>query len=149
LLTTLDLDDSPVKVSALLGFLGIAVGFGLQQPFTAIMTVLQPKDVPLAVGVLALGGGLGSAGFISASANLFQDRLSVEIPKYSPGSNVTNLEDHGLSNLRDLLGPDRLKDVLFGYNDAVIQTLYLPLGLGLLTIVASMLTEVKSVKKKD
>jgi len=42
-----------------------------------------------------------------------------------------------------------LKDVLFGYNEAVIQTLYLPLGLALLTIVGSIFMEIKSVKKKN
>ena len=52
-------------------------------------------------------------------------------------------------DLRKIIGADRLKNVLFGYNEAVVQTLYLPLGLGLLTIVGSMFTEVKSVKKKD
>ena len=149
LLTTLDLDDSSVKVSALLGFLGIAVGFGLQQPSTALMTVLSPKDISLAIGVMALGAGVGSSAFIAVSATLFQNRLAVEIAQHSPGTNVTNLEDHGLSDLRKLIGPNRLKDVLFGYNEAVVQTLYLPLGLGLLTIVGSMLTEVKSTKKRD
>lgn len=113
------------------------------------MAVLPPNDVSLAVGVLALGAGLGSSGFIAASATPFQNRLSVEIANYSPGSNVTSLENHGLSDLRSIIGPDRLKDVLFGYNEAVVQTLYMPLGLGLLTIVGSMFTKVKSVKKKD
>src|ERR1700760_1930222 len=88
LLTTLDLDDSPGKVAAVLAFLGVAVGFGLQQPFTAIMTTLSPKDISLAVGVLALGGGLGSSLFIAASATLFQNRLVDEISLHSPGTNV-------------------------------------------------------------
>ncbi|EXJ54367.1 hypothetical protein A1O7_09706 [Cladophialophora yegresii CBS 114405] len=149
LLTTLELNDSPVKVAALLGFLGVAVGFGIQQPVTAIMTVLSPKDIPMAMGVLALGSGLGSSAFIATSATLFQTRLVAEIANHSPGTNTTILEDHGLSDLRKVLGPDRLQDVLLGYNGAVIQTLYLPLGLGLLTIVGSTLTEIKSVKKKD
>ncbi|KAJ9614275.1 hypothetical protein H2200_002411 [Cladophialophora chaetospira] len=149
ILTTIDLDDSPAKVAGLLGFLGIAVGFGIQQPSTAIMAALPAKDISLAVGVLVLGGGLGSSGFIAASANLFQNRLSVEIAKYSPGTNVTNLENHGLSDLRNIIGRDRLKEVLFGYNEAVVQTLYIPLALGILTIVGSIFTEVKSVKKRD
>ena len=113
------------------------------------MTVLSPKDISLGVSVLALGAGLGSSAFIATSATLFQNRLAVEIAKHSPGTNTTTLEDHGLSDLRKIIGADRLKDVLFGYNEAVVQTLYLPLGLGLLTIVGSMFTEVKSVKKKD
>jgi hypothetical protein len=149
LLTTLDLNDSPVKVAALLGFLGVAVGFGIQQPFAAVMTTLSPKDISLAVGVLALGSGLGSSAFIAISATLFQNRLVDEISKHAPGTNVTSLENHGLSDIRQIIGPDRLKDVLFGYNEAVVQTLFIPLGLGLLTIVGSMFTEIKSVKKRD
>ena len=149
ILTTLDLDDSPAKVAGLLCFLGIAVGFGIQQPPTAIMATLPTKDISLAIGVLALGGGLGSSGFIAASATLFQNRLAVEIANHAPGSNITSLEDNGLSDLRNIIGPDRLKDVLFGYNEAVVQTLYIPLALGLLTIIGSIFTEVKSVKKRD
>jgi hypothetical protein len=148
-LTTLDLDDSPAKVAAVLAFLGVAVGFGLQAPFTAIMTTLSPKDISLAVGVLALGAGLGSSLFIAASATLFQNRLVDEISRHSPGTNITILENLGLSDIRKTIGPDHLKDVIFGYNEAVVQTLYMPLGLGLLTIVGSLLTPVKSVKKKD
>ena len=113
------------------------------------MTVLSPKDISLAVGVLAIGGGLGSSVCIAISATLFQNRLAAEISQHSPGTNITSLEKLGLSDIRKAIGPDRLKDVLFGYNEAVVQTLYVPLGLGLLTIVGSMFTEVKSVKKKD
>lgn len=144
------MDESPVKVAALLGFLGVAVGFGLQQPMTATMTVVPTKDLSIAVGVLVLGSGIGSSVFIAASASLFQDRLVVEISKHSPGTNATTLlGNHGLSDLRSVMGPDRLKEVLFGYNEAVVQTLYMPLGLALLTIVGSVFTEIKSVKKKD
>lgn len=148
LLTTIDLDISAAKVAALLGFIGVAVGVGNGQPITAIMTVMSPKDVSIALGMLAFGGGMGSALFVAISATLFQDRLTEEVSKYAPGTNVTALGHAGLSDMRKMIGSDRLKDVLFGYNEAVIQTLYLPLGLALLTIVASAFTEIKSVKKK-
>ncbi len=163
-----------------MGFLGIAVGFGIQQPFVAIMTVrspffrntmpmkmavvftlsstmrangdfqvFSPKDISLAISVVALGSAVGSSAFMATSATLFQNRLEADIHKFSPGTNVTLLANQGLSDLRKAIGPDRLKEVIFGYNEAVVQTLYVPLGLGLLTIVASMFTEVKSTKKRD
>lgn len=121
----------------------------MQQPSIALMAALPAKDISLAVGVLVLASGLGSSVFIAASATLFQSRLSAEIAQHSPGTNATLIENHGLSDLRNIIGPDRLKNVLFGYNEAVVQTLYIPLALGLLTIVGSIFTEVKSVKKRD
>jgi hypothetical protein len=133
----------------LLGFLGIAVGFGIQNCFTALMTVLTPADLALAIGFVSLGCGIGSAGFIAISATLFQNRLAAEVRHYAPNTNITNLEDHGISDLRHALGPEKLKQVLFGYNEAVVQTLYIPLALGLLTIVGSLFTEIKSTKKKN
>jgi len=148
LLTTIDLDDSQAKVAALLGFIGVAVGVGCQQPFTAVMTVISPKEVSIALGVLTFGAGIGASLFVATSATLFQSRLAEEVSKYAPGTNVTALEHAGLSDIRNTVGSDRLKEVLFGYNEAVVQTLYLPVGLALLTIVASAFTEIKSVKKK-
>lgn len=148
LITTVDLDDAPGKVAALLGFLGVAVGIGLQSPFTATMTIISSKEVAIALGVVAFGAGIGSSLSIAASATLFTERLTAEIAQYAPGVNSTLLHDHGLSDLRSSLGSDRLKEVLFGYNEAVVQTLYFPLALGLLTLVASAFMEIKSVKKK-
>ena len=148
LLTTIDLDDSPAKVAGLLGFIGVAVGFGIQQPVTATMTVVSQKEMSIAIGVLIFGSGIGSALFVAASATLFQSRLAEEVSKYAPGTNVTTLGHAGLAEIRKVIGSDRLKDVLFGYNEAVVQTLYLPVGLALLTVVGSAFTEIKSVKKK-
>ena len=148
LLTTIDLDDSKAKVAALLGFIGVAVGVGGQQPVIATMTVMSPKDVSIAMGVLVFGSGIGSSLFVAVSATLFQGRLVSEISKSAPGTNLTAIGHGGLADIRKAVASNRLKDVLFGYNEAVIQTLYLPLGLALLTIVASVFTEIKSVKKK-
>lgn len=148
LITTVDLDDEPAKVAALLGFLGVAVGFGIQTPFTATMTVISTKEVAIALGVVGFGAGIGSSLSVAASAALFTDRLTAEIAQNAPGINATSLAGHGLSDLRGVLGAARFKEVIFGYNEAVVQTLYFPLGLGLLTLVGSAFVEVKSVKKK-
>lgn len=147
-LTTLDPNDSQLKVAALLGLLGTAAGLGIQAPITAAMTVLSPQDASVGLGVVSFGAGIGSSLCIAASAALFHDRLRVEILTHAPGTNVTTIDSHGLGDLRKAIGPDRLKDVLFGYNEAVVQTLYIPLGLTLLAILGAIFTEVRSVKKK-
>ena len=54
----------------------------------------------------------------------------------------------GLSDLPGVIGRKRLRDVLLGYDEAVTQTLYLPVALAVLTIVGSVAIERRSVKKK-
>jgi hypothetical protein len=149
LLTTLDLDGSVVKAAALLGFLGVAVGLSLQSPQVAVQAVLAPKDVSLGGAIILFGAWMGSALWICASATLFQNRLVDEIEKYSPTTNGTALESVGLSDIRTYIGSDRLENVLSGYDQAVVQTLYMPLALGILTILGSLAIERRSIKKKQ
>jgi hypothetical protein len=59
------------------------------------------------------------------------------------------LEAAGLSDIRTYIGSEKLKDVLSGYNKAVVQTLYMPLALGILTIVGTVAMERRSIKKKQ
>ena len=115
----------------------------------AVLAVLAPKDVSLGGAVVGFGGGMGSALWICASATLFQNRLVEEIEKYSPSTNGTALEAVGLSGIRKYIGSERLQDVLSGYDKAVVQTLYMPLALGILTIIGSLAMERRSMKKKQ
>jgi hypothetical protein len=148
LLTTLDLEEQIAKAVGLLTFLGLAVGLGLQGPQVALQAVLPIEDVSLGGAVITFGAGMGSALWICASATLFQDRLSKEIQDSAPGTNTTHIQEAGLSKLRESIGPERLKSVLSGYENAVVQTLYIPLALALLSIIGAVAMERKSIKKK-
>lgn len=150
LLTTLDLDESIVKVLCLLGLLGAGIGLGIQGPVLAVQTVLPLRDVSTGLAVTGFAGGLGSSFFISVSSTLFQNRLAAEVERYAPGTNATAAFDHGgLADVREHIGADRLRDVLLGYDKAVVQTLYLPVALAALTVVGSLAMERRSVKKKQ
>lgn len=148
LLTTVGLDDQLVKVLCLLGFLGVAVGLGLNTPIVALQTTMKDADLPLGIASLAFGATMGSAVWIVVSAALFQNRLAAEMAIYSPTINSSLLDNVGLSDIRSIVGSDRLRDVLLGYDEAVTQTLYLPVGLCVATILGSALFEWQSVKKK-
>ena len=148
ILTTLDLADGNVKLLCCLGALGVAVGLGMNGPFSACQTVLLPKDIPIGNAILTFGGGIGSALFVSASSALFQNRLVAELRDHSPSTNITLIENVGLSEIRKVVKPDRLRDVLFGYDTAVTQTLYIPLALTLLSLGGSLTMGWRSVKKK-
>ena len=136
-------------MAALLGFLGAAIGLGVQAPQVAVQTVLATKDVSIGGAIIHFGGGMGSAIWICASATLFQNRLVDEVEIYSPATNGTALESVGLSEIRHYIGSERLQGVLSGYDNAVVQTLYMPLALGILTILGSLAIERRSIKKKQ
>ena len=121
----------------------------MQAPQVAVQTVLLPKDVSLGGAIVRFGAGMGSALSVCASATLFQNRLVDEVEKYSPATNGTALESVGLSQIRNYIGREKLQEVLSGYNEAVVQTLYMPLALGILTILGSLAMERRSIKKKQ
>ena len=121
----------------------------MQGPLVAVQTVLAPKDVSLGSAIVMFGACMGSALWVCASATLFQNRLVDEVEKYSPATNGTALESVGLSEIRNYIGSERLLDVLSGYNEAVVQTLYMPLALSILTILGSLAMERRSIKKKQ
>jgi len=167
LLTTFGLDDPDAKVPALLGFLGIAVGLGIQTPTIALQTVMKPADLPMGIALLGFGATMGNAVWIVVSAALFQGRLGVEIAEQlsssaAPGGveggtgfgNETLVQtiltgEVGLSEIREVIGADRLRDVLLGYDEALTQTMYLPLALTLAMVLGCVFTEWRSVKKKQ
>ena len=149
LLTTINLDQSVGKASALIGFLGVAIGLGIQCPQLGVMASLPIEDISIGTAVIAFGAGMGSAIFVSASSTLFRNRLIDEVQQYSPSTNGTAVEAMGLSQIRGSIGSDKLGAVLSGYNQAVTQTLYIPLALGLLTIVGTVAMERRSLKEKQ
>ena len=149
LLTTIDFQGSIAKPAALLGFVGVAIGLGIQGPQLAVQTILDAKDVSIGGAIIVFGAGMGSALWICTSATLFHNRLIAEVRDSSPATNATALSNVGLSDIRASIGARRLNAVLNGYNEAVVQTLYLPLALSILTFVGSIATERRSIKKKQ
>ena len=64
------------------------------------------------------------------------------------GVNQTAFDHGGLTDVRKYIGGNRLRDVLLGYDEAVVQTFYIPVALATLTVIGSVAIERKSVKKK-
>lgn len=148
-LSTLSLETSLAKPAVLLGLLGVAIGAGLQSPLMAINAVVKSNEVALAGSIAGFFAGILSSAFVTSSAALFQNRLETEIKHFAPGTNVTSITDAGLSDLRTVLGGERLKHVLMGYDHAVDQTMYFPVALTCLSIVGALMTDWTSVKKKQ
>ncbi|KAH6651584.1 hypothetical protein BKA67DRAFT_537450 [Truncatella angustata] len=108
----------------------------------------DPKDLFLGIATLYFGFTIRNAVWIVVSAALFHTRSIEEASLSSPSTKATLLEVVGISEKRKMIGNNRLRAVLLGYDEAVTQTLYLPLGLCAATIVESVFSEWQSVKKK-
>src|SRR4051812_5350582 len=101
LLTTVEYNDSLVKIILLMAFLGAGVGLGLQAPVFAVQTVLPGKDIATGVAITGFTGLLASALFVSVSAVLFQSRLAIEVERYAPGTDRSILDHGGLVDARE------------------------------------------------
>ena len=63
--------------------------------------------------------------------------------------NVIAIDEGRLSGLREAICLEKLGSDLSGYENAVVQTLYIPLGLAILIIVGAAAMERKSTKKQS
>lgn len=154
LLTTLPVDASLASLICFQALLGFGVGFGIQGPQVAAQTVLSEKEVSIGISIVMFGHGIGPAIMTVAAQAIFQNRLEVDLGKFSAdsGLNTTSsagdVDSMGLADLRQHLGGQRLAEVLRGADSAVTQTLYLPLALTCLTLFGAMGMEWRSVKQK-
>jgi len=149
LLTTITVDYKMLGLLWYLGLLGVGVGIGIQGPQVAAQTVLSPKDVSTSIALVCFGQGIGPTVFVAAANAIFTSRLQVELNDYAPGTNPTLIEDYGLAEIRNVIGAERLKGVLLGFDQAVVQTMYLPVALTCLTLLGSIAMERRSVKNKQ
>ncbi|ORY10364.1 major facilitator superfamily domain-containing protein, partial [Clohesyomyces aquaticus] len=83
LLSTLDAYTSTVKWATFMVINGLGIGMAQQLPYTALQAVLDPSDVPIgnAIAVFSyqLGGGLS----VAIAQNLFLNKLTAVIPRYT------------------------------------------------------------------
>lgn len=124
---------------------------------------MRPADLSMGIALLGFGATMGNAMWIVLPAALFQSRLRVENAEQlaaaiDGGSGLGNetlvlqtmlTGEVGLSEIREVVGGDRLRDVLLGYDEALTQTMYLPLTLTLAMILGCVFTESRSMKKKQ
>jgi MFS family permease len=147
ILTTITVDTSLAFLLCMLALLGFAIGTGIQAPQVAAQLVLAVEEVSIGFAIIQFGSLMGPGLLLSTSAAIFTDRLSVEILASSPSTNITSIDNMGLTDIRKLLGGDMLGNVLAGYNEALVQTMYLPLSLTCASIVGCIAIERRSIKK--
>lgn len=126
---------------------GFGVGLGIQQPLLVIQTVLPEADVPVGTALITLTQSLFAAIFMAVAQNVFRNQLSKNIHSFLSGFDVSNLSNGGATTVASTIPQDSGSKFREAYSKSVTQTFYVALALGVLSLVGSLGTEWKSVKK--
>ncbi|ROW02480.1 hypothetical protein VMCG_06085 [Cytospora schulzeri] len=148
LITTFTLSTSIAKIVAYTLSMGMAGGIGFQAPQSAVQTVLPEKDASMGLAVIIFAQNFGPAVFIAIAQTIFLNRLSDNLKVLVPGLSPGALNDIGLTDLKLLVGEDKLERALGIFDKSLTQTWYLAVGLTCATMVGSLAMEWRSVKEK-
>ncbi|KAJ5372885.1 Major facilitator superfamily domain general substrate transporter [Penicillium concentricum] len=148
LLTTLELDSGHAKWIGYQAIFGIGLGLGMQQPMIVAQTALKPEDIPSGTAIVIFAQTLGGAIFVSVAQNVFQNQLVQNLAHYAPDQDSAKLISAGATMLRTLVKGEALHRVLIAWNAAIVQTFYVAVAMGALSLVGPVFIEWLSVKGK-
>lgn len=148
LLTTLETDSNHSKWIGYQALFGIGLGLGMQQPMIVAQTALKPADIPSGTAIVMFAQTLGGAIFVSVGQNVFQNQLVKNLAQYAPDEDAAKLISAGATMLRTVVSGDALHRVLIAWNAAVMQTFYVSVAMGALSLVGPIFVEWLSVKGK-
>ena len=148
LLTTVDVDTGLAKTLLYQALLGAAVGLGVLGPQMAVQSILDPKEVSIGISIIQFGQQMGPVIAVASSTAVFTNRLVEELTTHDPDLDAAAITRLGLSEIRHYFKGQRLKEILWGYDKAVTETLYLPLGVSFVAVFAGLMIERRSVKDK-
>jgi hypothetical protein len=105
----------------------------------------MPSGNAIAIFFNSLGGAVA----ISIAQNIFSNTLVKELPRYVPGLDPQAVIAAGATNLAKVVPNDLLQSALEAYNKALTTAFLLPVAVGVLSFLSSLLFEWKSVKGQN
>jgi len=117
----------------------------MQQAGMAAQTCLDRKDVMTGVSLMFFMQGLGGSIFVSIGQTVFTHSLVSHLSKVA-NLNPAMIVNTGATELRNLVPPQYLQNVLVAYNVALSDTLKVAVACASATILAGLTMEWKSLK---
>lgn len=150
LLTTFTVDTPTSKWIGFQIIYGLGSGFGFQQAGIAAQTCLPLKDIATGTAMVLFIQLLGGAVFVSIGQNIWTNSLisnleALNIPDFDPRMVV----ETGATQLRRLIDPALLPEVLVAYNAAIVKVFQISLVTSCLSLLGAAGMEWKSVKGKQ
>ncbi|KAJ5784891.1 uncharacterized protein N7503_010103 [Penicillium pulvis] len=148
LITTLRPDTGPEKWISFQILYGIGIGLAFQPPYIAVQTVLPDCLVPTALVMLSFAQQFGGIIILCIAQNVFLNRLTHNLTTQVPGLNPSDVLGSGALGLINRIPVEFRDQVLAAYNGALVDVLYIALGLTCLVVVSTLGIEWKSVKQR-
>ena len=148
LMTTLKVTTAISTVIVYSGFFGAAIGIGFQAPQVAVQNSLGANDVNTGIAIILFAQNFGPAISVAMAQSIFQNKLADNIGGIVPGMSKSKIESMGLGDLKSLIGPQKLHELLSGFDRSLTQTWYLAVGLACATMIGSSTMQWRSIKKK-
>lgn len=128
--------------------IGFGVGLGMQQPAINAQIVLSRKDTPTGVSLMMFAQNLGGAIFLSVAQSVFTEELAQKLTNI-PGLQFSKSQvvEMGATSIRKMVPQRLIGAFLQGYRAAILNAIYVALGLACFSLVGAVLVEWKSVKK--
>jgi hypothetical protein len=145
LITTWEIDTKTATWICLQLLPAAGSGLGLAQAHMVPQTILEPADICNGAGIVLFAQLFGGSIFLGTAENVFGTRLVSNLAKQAGNLNPEVVLKAGAADLRTALNTADLGKALKAYNDAVMETLYIPVGLSVVSLVGALATEWKSV----
>ena len=124
---------------------GIGAGAAVQVPFLAVQVALKPELSPVgskqhnsricnwlfmtvSASIVLFFNSLGGAIAISIAQNVFSNRLLADVPKFAPSVDPNLVLNTGATQLKNVIPPAVLGDVLQAYAKALDTTFIPPIA---------------------
>ncbi|KAL3421805.1 hypothetical protein PVAG01_05961 [Phlyctema vagabunda] len=148
LITTFSAETSSSRWIGYQIIYGLGLGMGMQQASMAAQTCLSRKDVSTGISLMFFCQSLGGAIFVCIAESLFTNTLAKDL-RSLPGQmlDTQTISTAGATQLRQLVSPELLPEVLVLYNKALHKAFFVALGVGAAAIIPALGMEWKSVKK--
>ncbi|KAF4449182.1 major facilitator superfamily transporter [Fusarium austroafricanum] len=128
--------------------LGLGIGQGMQLASLGAQVSLAQKDVPTGVSLMFFAQSLGGSVLVCVGQAVFNNELRSRLASFD-GLDIAKIVDTGATQLRHVIPPDMLNEVLFEYNAALRGYFYVGLSAACFAIFPSLGIEWKSVKGKE
>lgn len=136
LLTLLRVETETARWVGYQVLFAVGSGLGLQQPFLLAQIVLPLEDVGPGTGVLMLAMLGGAAIFVSVALNVFTRSLVSGIAALGlEGVGTRSIIQLGATQLRRLVPPQDVEQVLHVYNAALVKAYQVGLAMACVSVV--------------
>lgn len=126
---------------------GVGLGFGAQQGFNVVQTVLERSDISTGSALVMFTRFLGSAIFLPIAQNIFVHDLVSNLSNLA-GISPNAVTGAGATELREFASGDDLKTLLSDYNAALVKVFYMVIATCAVTMLGSVFIEWRSLKAR-